>query len=340
VKWAYGVTTVTMRINNGSLNRTLKSLEAAGFDKPRLFVDGCSPSEWQDSLIGKGPDGTFSDYEITLRYPNVRTAGNWVLTLHELLIRDPNADRYAIFQDDFVTYLGLKSYLENCEYPAKGYWNLYTFPVNQQLAPKDGSTGWFLANQCGQGAVALIFNRETVITLLSSRHLIERPLDASRGHCAIDGGIVTALAKAGWREYCHHPSLVQHTGMNSSMSNKVHPLATSFRGEEFDLMTLLGADAKRIPIHRNQPINPLNKSIQVLREDVILARDRALAYVKSRGLGEQEAQYVAEFVNRFGQKYGALIPVTPELDAVLLSPDIQQWVEREVAYQDAKAGRR
>lgn len=60
-----------------------------------------------------------------------------------------------------------------------------------------------------------------------------------RGHRSIDGGIVTALAEAGWKEWVHNPSLVQHTGLVSSMRSKPHPRATSFRGEGFDAMELV-----------------------------------------------------------------------------------------------------
>jgi hypothetical protein len=56
----------------------------------------------------------------------------------------------------------------------------------------------------------------------------------------IDGAVVTAMNKAGWREMVHNPSLLQHTGRISSMGNMPHKEAESWRGEEWDARELLG----------------------------------------------------------------------------------------------------
>lgn len=221
MEWAYGLTTVPQR-RQTLLPRTLRSLEAAGFPTPRLFVDGDKDIvSWEQEF----------HLEVTVRSTQIHTAGHWVLSLTELYIRQPLADRYVVFQDDFITYKNLRHYLERCEYPETGYWNLYTFPSNQKLAEK---VGWYLSNQFGRGAVALVFSRKAVVTLLTHQHIVERPQDINKGRRSIDGGIVTAFTKAGWKEWVHNPSLVQHTGVLSSMKNRPHPLAISFRGESFD----------------------------------------------------------------------------------------------------------
>ncbi len=231
MKWSYGITTVPQRLSD-LLPRTLCSLAAAGFDKPRLFVDGAKDAEKYRQF----------GLEVTTRFPTIHTAGNWILSLAELYIREPTAERFAIFQDDLITYRNLRQYLERCEYPEEGYWNLYTFPQNQKLVPK-GVEGWFISNQRGLGAIATVFSLDAVVRLLTHPHLVKRPQDAKRGKRSIDGGIVTAFRKAGWKEYVHNPSLVQHTGVLSSMSNKRHPLSSSFRGEEFDAMELIVGDS-------------------------------------------------------------------------------------------------
>jgi hypothetical protein len=247
VKWAYGVTTVPSR-RRTLLPVTLESLRRAGFNAPRLFVDGAPDGrEWAQEL----------GLEVTARYPPVRTVGNWLLSLWELYIRQPNADRYAIFQDDFVTYHNLRGYLEKSPYPDKGYLNLYTFPSNQSICPTDSANGkpmvgWYLSNQYGRGAVALVFDRAAAQVVISSRHLIENKLQNVQpngrnslglnfGQCKIDGGIIETMVAAGYREYVHNPSLVQHTGIESSMGNKPQLLATSFRGENFNALELLQA---------------------------------------------------------------------------------------------------
>ncbi len=230
MKWAYGITTVPSRIDE-LFPRTLESLKLAGFDTPWIYVDGAENDEAYKQF----------ELNVTVRNPTIRTHGNWVLSLYEMYIRTPDADRYCMFQDDFVTYPNLREYLETCEYPDNGYWNLYTFPENLRLCPA-GYEGWYRSNQRGRGAVALVMSLDAVTTLIGHDHMIQRPKDSKRGHKAVDGGIVTAFKKAGWREYVHNPSLVQHTGIISSMSNKRHALADSFRGEEFDALELLPSE--------------------------------------------------------------------------------------------------
>ncbi len=234
IQWAYGITTILNRRSN-LLVKTIESLRNAGFDHPRLFVDGNDDvTSWKHQFHG---------LPITVRGDPIRTHGNWILALYELYIRQPEVDRYALFQDDFVTYHNLRKYLEHSPYPEKGYLNLYTFPSNQELCPKlpDGKQqiGWYKSNQFGRGAVATIFDREALKALLTSEHMFLRPQDAHRGFRAVDGGIVTSLAKAGIEEYVHNPSLVQHTGDLSSMGNPPHLKAISFRGETYDALDLL-----------------------------------------------------------------------------------------------------
>lgn len=194
-----------------------------------------------------------------MRHPKVRTAGNWLLSLLELYVRDPNADRYAVFQDDFVTYRNLRKYLEQIPYPTGGYLNLLTFMDNEQ-AIKDKPAGFHLASyvdteeererkrklnmggqdrQSGRGAVALVFDNEAAVALLSSKTLIKRFKDSTYGHRRIDGGVVHAMNELGFREYVHSPSLVFHTGEISSMGNSPHKNALSFRGEDFNVFDLL-----------------------------------------------------------------------------------------------------
>lgn len=251
MRWAYAVTTVVSR-RRDLLPKTLASLAAGGFPAPRLCVDGDKDAASWEKEFG---------LEATARWPAILVHGNWVLSLYEIFIRAPDAERYAVFQDDFVCVKNLRSYLEACPYPdgpatgknRPGYWNLYLAPSNEALAK--GQTGWVESNQCGKGAVALVFSREAVVTLLSSRHLAERPMDSQRGWRAVDGGVVESFRKAGWVELVHYPSLVAHTGTNSSMDKRQRPTGrgdsfpiftwgaqfqgTGFPGEDFDAMKFL-----------------------------------------------------------------------------------------------------
>lgn len=238
MRWAYAITTAVTPTGSrrGDLfPRTLASLKAAGFDSPKLFVDGDRDGGSWEREFG---------LETVTRYPNIRTYGHWALSLAELYIRNPEAERYAMFQDDFVTGKNLRRYLERCPYPERGYWNLYTFGLkkdgsNANHKLLEGKKGWHVSNQNGRGAVALVFDRATVVQLLSHRHFVERPQDPKRGWRAVDGGVVSSLTKSGWKEYVHNPSLVQHTGLNSSMGNPRFEPSPIFPGEGFDFLSLL-----------------------------------------------------------------------------------------------------
>lgn len=240
-RWAVGLTTVPKR-RDDLLARTLFSLAASGFERPRLFVDG-SPE-------GYGTLGL----PITFRTPPVLPYANFVLGLAELFFRDPEADAYAMFQDDLITSKNLRPYLErSLDLFSKTYYNLYSFPSNESLSK--GRAGWHESNQLGRGALALVFSNRGVIDLLSNQHVVERPKDKLRGWRSTDGGVVTALKKVGYKEMVHSPSLVQHTGHVSSfdkgkLSDGRHaswveyrwPESTfsrTFRGEDFDCLLLL-----------------------------------------------------------------------------------------------------
>jgi hypothetical protein len=203
--WSYGVTTCRERLGT-LLPETLESLEKSGFPEPRLFADGCMEHDLDAHAL--------THLEHTCRFPAVQVAGNLTLALWELYHRDPHADRYAVFQDDCLASVGLREYLEACEYPSQGYWSLYTSKENHDRCEKE-YYGWYESNQLGKGAVGLVFDKTSLLTLLGSPELLGRPQDTRRGHKAIDGGIVHALSKAGWKEYVHNPSLLQHTGVES-----------------------------------------------------------------------------------------------------------------------------
>jgi len=233
--WAYGVTTVPERIDS-TLPLTLRSLAAAGFDEPRLFVDGERLAIRYEDMFG---------LPVSTRWPRIRTHGNWLLSIVELVSRNPNADRYAIFQDDLLTCKNLRGYLDQCKYPRDGYLNLYTFPENEAIVPPDPTgkrskaTGWFRSNQRGKGALGLVFGNAVVYKLLSSLHIWDRQRDPNRGWQSTDGGVVTALSFQEVSEYIHSSSLVQHIGHVSTMGHGKYPEALSFRGENFNALDLL-----------------------------------------------------------------------------------------------------
>lgn len=250
--WSYGITTVPER-RHTTLPRTLHSLALAGFPSPHLFIDGGNELEVQS-------DGA-ALLTRTVRIPRTTIFLNWYLGLAELYGRNPNAHRYAMFQDDFVTYRNLRQYLEKVPYPEKGYLNLYTAFNSNEPVIRNKPVGWYEASllnpgepwQTGRGAIALVFSNDAVRTLLTAPSFINKPQAADKVIATrkLDGGIVTAMNMAGYREYIHNPSLVQHTGDISTWKDpgNPHPHALSFRGEDFDALSLLAEWPKGEPTH-------------------------------------------------------------------------------------------
>jgi hypothetical protein len=227
--WACGITTVPERMH-GLLVQTLNSLLAAGFPKPRLFIDGLQDVQDYDNRFG---------LEVTTRWPQLRQTGNWMLGLAELYFRNPRADRYLMAEDDWICCRGLLDYLERW-YPTdpKGYQILYLWPNNKMIAGE--RQGWFRSDQYGRGAVADVFSREAVLAMLGDRYMYERVRDEKKGWKIIDGAIVTSLKRQGFIEYAHNPCLIQHTGTVSSMKNRPAPPSDCFVGENTDATLIEG----------------------------------------------------------------------------------------------------
>jgi len=240
MRWSYGVTT-TLERRHTLLPKTLASLAAAGFDDPLIGVDGCDQCETYREL-GR---------MFTTRKYLGNNFANWFLTALEVYLRDPFAERYAMFEDDFLISAGAKAYLEQTTGDPRAYYNLFTRPETQQRVKPD-YTGWFLTNQEGFGAVALVFSQTAFRALLCEPGMLLHPKNQqmnpnkkfgqlARGKEYVDGCIVSALSHHGILEFCHSPSIVQHVGMDSSSGHRQYPQATTFRGEEFDLRSLLKA---------------------------------------------------------------------------------------------------
>jgi hypothetical protein len=230
--WACGITTVWERINT-TLLRTMESIKVAGFTIDWIFADNApSATLYHDKYDPVG---------VTLRYPKISVVGNWILGMIELYIRKPTCDRYVMFQDDIVAIKNLRPYLDTGDYPYNCYLNLYT--ITENCLSSGDKQGWFASSQLGRGALALVFSRESLQTLFHQEHLFLKP-SVDNGHRSIDGAIITAMSQAGWKEYVHNPSLVQHTGTGqTTLGNGNWLEAASFPGENFDALTLLSKPA-------------------------------------------------------------------------------------------------
>lgn len=236
-RWSTAVTTVPSR--SSSLSETLEAIKSAGFNDVGLFVDSTEVIQNANLL----------EYNITYRR-NIRTYSHWYLTLAEMYLRDPYCQWYAIFQDDLIAVKNLRQYIEQstADLPTRHYLNLFTFMENETIA--QSATGWVPAycdkeaRQLGRGAVGLVLPHRAATELLSNRHMIDRRQDSVRGHRSLDGAVVEAMNSAGFKEYIHCPSLLQHTGEQSSMGNPWnrpdrYPFAKTFPGKDTDALTFL-----------------------------------------------------------------------------------------------------
>lgn len=258
MKWQIGLTTVPQR--QSLLGRTLLSIDDGGFPRPRLFVDGADHTAAEAYRVVYG-------LEVTARNPGVGAFGNWWLALHELYLRDPHADRYAILQDDLVVVRNLRAYLEAWYPPEGGYLNPFLSQGNE-AAHAGGPSGWvrgFVPHhpvvaeqgrwQKGVGALLLVFDNASVQKMLTYPDWVKKVKDADHRHAKarIDGAVVTCFNQLGLWEWTHNPSLVLHTGHESTL-DKRHPEiaarepfvpkvwranATTFPGEGFDAASLL-----------------------------------------------------------------------------------------------------
>lgn len=238
MKWAVGVTTVPERICM-MLPRTIDSLRRGGFESPRLFVDGAKDIREYEHF----------GLECTLRWPRIRAWGNWWLAFNELFIRQPHADRYALFQDDILTVRNLRQYLEATEYPHRAYLNCAIYPQNHE----PGRKGWYKAPSGkngwrGFGAQGLIFDRQAMFTLIGEKldDFTHKPTaiptqqaPGGKAYESIDGAVVSKLETFGIMEHVHGPSLITHIGDVSAIGHSRQPDIVGFPGEDFDAMMLL-----------------------------------------------------------------------------------------------------
>jgi len=255
MNWAYAVTTYTGR-STTLLARTNESLLSGGFIDPILFIDGCNSKDDQDDYLG------FNNQKV-FRSGTVGCYGNWILTLWELYIRNPKAERFIIFQDDIVSVKNLRQYLEAVPVPdqfraGKAYLNLYTAQCNErfiEVERADGNTGkmiskkgWFNSDCLGRGALALMFHESAMPNLMSGFNMAHRIRDYSQGHRSIDGAVMQCHKnqKLTRFEYCHNPSLINHTGLRSTIGNAANVTAPTFPGEDVDAMTFLRDTARPV----------------------------------------------------------------------------------------------
>lgn len=199
--WAVAVTTAPRE--QSTLGATLASLSDAGFSDLRLFAEPGSdvPDAWAHLPL--------------LRH--ARRQGpirNLCLAARGLLEAEPDADGYAIFQDDLSVARGLRAWCDRELWPGgHGLVSLYTSRVFC-----DERRGWQALN-LGRyrtfGALAFVFRGDTLRGFLGDPEVRRR---FQEGIGSADGLVGEWALRAGVGIAYHSPSLVQHEGTVTSLA--------------------------------------------------------------------------------------------------------------------------
>lgn len=204
-KWAVGVTTAPRGLS--TLSDCLDSLIAAGWDAPRLFIDGDVEIEER-----------FSQLDMTLRDPAVGAWPNYYLSLVELMMRNPDADAYLLVQDDTLFYddPGLQSYLERMLWPGRRPGIVSLFCSRAYTRPR---AGWYRFHGAWVWcALAFIFSRSAAQKFVGNPNVVRhRWTRRNQGLANIDLVIGRFAKRNRIPLYYPTPSLVQHIGHVSSL---------------------------------------------------------------------------------------------------------------------------
>ncbi len=201
--WAVGVTTAPRK--QATLQSCVDCLVEAGWDSPRIFVDG-------EVDLGSLP----SHLEVTRRDPQVGAWPSWYLALSELLMRQPKAEAFMIVQDDVVMFRHrkLRQYMEDFLWPEEGPCVVSLFCSR---AYTSGQAGWRrLDENLVWGGQALIFSREACLGLLSDPGVLGHRLTES-GFAGIDSVVGSWAGRHNVPVYVSTPSLAQHIGHVSAI---------------------------------------------------------------------------------------------------------------------------
>ncbi len=202
-RWSVGITTSPRR--RPTLDQCIDSVRHAGWNAPRLFVDG---------RLDLPSNGT--SLPRTIRDIPVGAWPNYFLSLAELMMHDPDADAFLLLQDDALIcpYSGLREYLETALWPSgrAGIASLYCSGAYTQ--PK---RGWYRYRGRWQwGGLAFVFSRRAAQRFLRDRYVFMHRWRPA-GQANIDGVIGRWAYRRRVPLYYPTPSLVQHIGETSTV---------------------------------------------------------------------------------------------------------------------------
>lgn len=230
LKWSVGVVTAP-RPNACYLDRSLQSLENAG---------------WKEVVIFAEP-GSITPSNSVTRRKKFGDWSNWACGLYELLLTEPDADYFMMVEDDCVVCQGSKTYLEENINKLLPFGSLSLYCPERYCRKYIGfhneCQGWMTCS-----TLTVIMPRESVISFfadtLVQHHRFEHILPIAKEEVPwgvnVDPQNSIKDAVLGmWAErnsfpiFYHSPSLAQHIGEVSNLTNQAMPTAPDFVGETF-----------------------------------------------------------------------------------------------------------
>ncbi len=199
IVWAVGVLTAPRK--RPTLEATLFDLKRAGFADVQLFAEP-----------GADIPAGFQHLPVTRQGRALGVFGNTVTALSALYLSQPQAEAFALFQDDISVAEGLRAWCNRELWPSgQGLVSLFTMKEQSGTA-----TGWQVA-QRGMfrtfGALGFIFRRDVLLAFLSDHRVwLHRQ---SRRHGS-DAAIGEWATRTGHGIAYHTPSLLQHRGETSA----------------------------------------------------------------------------------------------------------------------------
>jgi hypothetical protein len=206
-EWAVGVTT-SPRLKP-TLETCVRSLERAGWARPRLFIDGAV----------KIP-GEFSELPFTLRDEKCGAWPGYLLALMELLLRQPRSDAYLIVQDDtlLADFEPMRLYLEKLLWPGTrpGLVSLFCSATDASMS---ATPGWHAARGvAGSAPLAVVFPRSLAKAFVSDPAVLEHRWAPDEIDGTTIGDLIPHWAHShGIPFWLPTPSLAQHIGDTSTL---------------------------------------------------------------------------------------------------------------------------
>ena len=237
--WAVGITTAPRTENN--LRRTLESLSKAGWSDVRIFADAPNP-EIQNHKGKPAVHDIPEGYAVSHRADWCGAWPNFLMGLHELYQRNPDADVFYVVQDDMVFSRNAREYIETIGIPQNGISSIYA----PKGAERPGKTGFHKTSKDrrGIGACTYLIPNRIAQMLLSDRGILRQVATSSRPSKQIDTKVGQWLIRGKLGEFVHTPALAQHIGDTSALrngSNTGKRRSVSFAGEDFDSLSLLAS---------------------------------------------------------------------------------------------------